>query len=89
MRALKRALAVSALAAPLVLGCAGLAAAQEGLDASWGKGQFVANGDGSGLGDASSTVSSDGVSHADFFVWSDDTGVSGSFTGAGATWQNG
>ncbi|KDN80914.1 hypothetical protein [Kitasatospora cheerisanensis] len=87
MRAVKRVLAVGALAVPLVLGCAGLASAQEGLDANFGKGQFVANEDGAGVAGTQSSVSPDGVSHSDFWVWADETGVRGSFTGAGATWS--
>ncbi|MFE4393572.1 MULTISPECIES: hypothetical protein [Streptomycetaceae] len=89
MRTLKRVLAVSALTVPLVIGAAGLASAQEGLDASWGQGQFIANQNGAGVAGAESSVSPDGVSHADFWVWSDDTGVSGAFTGSGATWNQG
>ncbi|MEU1283903.1 hypothetical protein [Kitasatospora sp. NPDC005856] len=89
MRALKRVLAVSALTVPLVIGCAGLASATEGLDASWGQGFFTANQHGAGVGANESSVSSDGVSHANFWIWSDDDGVTGSFTGSGATWNNG
>ncbi|MFE6499560.1 hypothetical protein [Kitasatospora sp. NPDC057738] len=89
MRALKRVLAVSALTVPLVIGAAGLASAQEGLDASWGSGQFIVNQNGAGVAAAESSVSPEGVSHADFWIWADDTGVSGSFTGSGATWQEG
>ncbi|WP_316527203.1 hypothetical protein [Kitasatospora brasiliensis] len=89
MRAFQRVLAVSALAAPLVIGCAGLASAQEGLDANYGAGQFVADQNGAGVADTNSVVTSDGVQHTNFFIWSDDTGVTGAFTGAGATWQNG
>ncbi|MFE4977898.1 hypothetical protein ACFRAR_38070 [Kitasatospora sp. NPDC056651] len=89
MRALKRVLAASAIAVPLVIGCAGLASAQEGLDANFGAGQFVANQNGAGAASANSVLNSDGVQHTDFWIWSDDTGVSGAFTGSGATWQNG
>ncbi|PJN29279.1 hypothetical protein [Kitasatospora sp. CB02891] len=89
MRAVKRALAVTALAAPLVIGCAGLASAQEGLDANFGEGQFVADQNGSGVADANSAVGADGLQHTDFWIWSDDTGISGAFAGSGATWQNG
>ncbi|MFJ6620418.1 hypothetical protein ACIQOW_22965 [Kitasatospora sp. NPDC091335] len=88
MRALKRVVAVGALTVPLVIGCAGLASAQEGLDASFGKGQFIANENGAGVASTQSSVSPDGVSHADFWIWADDTGVYGSFTGSGATWQS-
>ncbi|MFD8597561.1 hypothetical protein ACFV1L_21420 [Kitasatospora sp. NPDC059646] len=87
MRALKRVLAVGALAAPLMIGCAGLAAAQEGLNADWGQGRFVANENGAGVAGASSSVAPDGVAHTDFWIWADDTGVAGSFTGSGATWN--
>ncbi|MFE7526624.1 hypothetical protein ACFU7Y_12945 [Kitasatospora sp. NPDC057542] len=89
MRAVKRVLAVGALTAPLVIGCAGLASAQEGLDANFGKGQFVANQNGAGVADVNSVVSPDGVQHTDFWIWADDSGVSGAFSGSGATWQQG
>ncbi|MFB7122350.1 hypothetical protein [Kitasatospora sp. NPDC056273] len=89
MRALKRVLAASALTVPLVIGAAGIASAQEGLDANFGKGQFVVNQNGAGVADTNSTVNSDGLQHTDFWIWSDDTGVSGAFTGSGATWQQG
>ncbi|MFJ6621593.1 hypothetical protein ACIQOW_28975 [Kitasatospora sp. NPDC091335] len=88
MRALKRVLAVGALTVPLVIGCAGLASATEGLDASFGQGFFVANQNGAGAAAVESSVSPEGVSHADFFVWADDSGVVGGFTGSGATWHN-
>ncbi|MFD7529894.1 MULTISPECIES: hypothetical protein [unclassified Streptomyces] len=89
MRTFTRALAVGTLAVPVLIGCAGLASADEGLDADWGKGQFIANQNGAGVADANSTVSPDGVQHTDFWIWADDSGVSGSFTGSGATWNNG
>ncbi|MFJ9442855.1 hypothetical protein ACIRRH_13415 [Kitasatospora sp. NPDC101235] len=89
MRAVKRVLAVGALTAPLVIGCAGLASAQEGLDANFGKGQFVANQNGAGVADTNSVVNADGTQHTNFWVWADDSGVSGAFAGSGATWQNG
>ncbi|MFJ6774790.1 hypothetical protein ACIQOV_28175 [Kitasatospora sp. NPDC091257] len=89
MRALKRVLAVGSLAVPLVLGCAGLASAHDGLDASWGKGQFIANQSGAGVAGSESSVGPDGVSHIDFWIWADDNGVSGSFTGSSATWNHG
>ncbi|MEV7599224.1 hypothetical protein AB0O91_17765 [Kitasatospora sp. NPDC089797] len=89
MRTIQRVLAVGALAAPLVLGCAGLASAQGGLEANYGAGQFLADENGTGVAGTSSSVTPDGAQHTDFYVWSDDTGVTGAFTGAGATWQNG
>ncbi|SOB78623.1 MULTISPECIES: hypothetical protein [unclassified Streptomyces] len=89
MRALKRVLAVSALTVPLVIGCAGLASAQEGLDANFGKGYFTANQNGAGVAAVESHVGPDGISHADFWILADDNGVTGSFTGSGATWNNG
>ncbi|MFI2611676.1 hypothetical protein [Kitasatospora sp. NPDC018619] len=89
MRAVKRVLAVAALTTPLVIGCAGLASASEGLDANYGKGAFVVNENLAAAGALESSVSSDGVSHAEFWVLSDDTGTYGSFVGSGATWQNG
>ncbi|MFI2611675.1 hypothetical protein [Kitasatospora sp. NPDC018619] len=89
MRAVKRVLAVAALTTPLVIGCAGLASATEGLDANYGQGVFIANQNGAGVADVNSVVNSDGIQHTDFWIWSDDTGASGAFTGSGATWQNG
>ncbi|OKJ05637.1 hypothetical protein [Kitasatospora sp. CB01950] len=86
MRAIKRVLAIGALTAPLVMGCAGLASAQEGLDANFGQGQFVAGGEASGVGDTNSAVGADGAQHADFWIWSDSTGVSGAGDNSGAGW---
>ncbi|MFJ5926980.1 hypothetical protein ACIQF6_30760 [Kitasatospora sp. NPDC092948] len=83
MRALKRVLAVGALTAPLVIGCAGLASADD-FDAHFGKTQFVANESGAGLAEKCSYVDEHGVEHHDFWIWADDNGVSGSFTEAGA-----
>ncbi|MFE4519790.1 hypothetical protein ACFRAR_38065 [Kitasatospora sp. NPDC056651] len=87
MRALKRVVAVGALTVPLVIGCAGLAsaAAPEGLDANFGQGQFIVNENGAGFQVADSHVGSDGVSHTGYWIWADDTGVYGAYTGAGAT----
>ncbi|MEU3567544.1 hypothetical protein AB0E96_03800 [Kitasatospora sp. NPDC036755] len=87
MRAVKRVLAVAALTTPLVIGCAGLASATEGLDASFGQGFFTANQNGAGFGANQSSVSPDGLSHATAWTYADDTGVTGSFTGSGATWS--
>ncbi|MGW7449468.1 hypothetical protein [Kitasatospora sp. NPDC054795] len=89
MRALKRVLAVGSLAVPLVIGCAGLASAHDGLDAGWGKGRFIANQNGAGVVGSESSVALDGVSHIDFRIWADDNGVSGSFAGSSATWNHG
>ncbi|MFF4925946.1 hypothetical protein DR950_31785 [Kitasatospora xanthocidica] len=89
MRVLKRVLAVSALTVPLVIGAAGLASAHGGVDAAWGQGFFTAGPDGAGVAGAESSVSPEGVSHADFGIWSDDEGVTGGFTGSGATLVNG
>jgi len=88
MRAFKRAVAAVALTVPVLIGGAGLAAAQEGLDANYGKGQFVANQHGAGVADTNSVVTADGVQHTDFWIWADDNGVSGSFNGSGATWSD-
>ncbi|MEU7020570.1 hypothetical protein ABZ990_07900 [Streptomyces sp. NPDC046203] len=92
MRVITRTAAALALAVPALIGLCGPAAADGdlgGLDASWGTGQFVANESGTGMGGTQSSVSPDGVSHTDFFVWSDDTGVAGAFSGGGASWSNG
>ncbi|MFF2547694.1 hypothetical protein ACFVUY_34740, partial [Kitasatospora sp. NPDC058063] len=88
MRALKRVVAVGALTVPLVLGCAGLASAHEGIDANYGKGFFTANEDAAALAAVESHVGEDGVSHASFWIIADDEGVTGSFTGAGATFND-
>ncbi|MFF7993252.1 hypothetical protein ACFZDG_26075 [Kitasatospora xanthocidica] len=88
MRAFKRVLTVAALTTPLVIGCAGLASANEGLSADFGKGAFVANQNGAGVAAVESSVSPDGISHAGFLIWADDNGVSGSFAGSGASWSN-
>ncbi|MFJ7911006.1 hypothetical protein [Kitasatospora sp. NPDC096204] len=88
MRAVKRVLAVAALTTPLVIGCAGLASATEGLDASFGQGFFTANQNGAGFGANQSTVSPDGLSHATAWTYADNEGISGSYTGAGAAWSN-
>lgn len=84
MRAIKRVLAVGALAAPLVIGCAGLAAADDGVGAHFDHGQFVANEEGAGLADVSSHVSPDCVDHIKGWVFAGDDGVDGSFTESGA-----
>ncbi|WP_316520387.1 hypothetical protein [Kitasatospora brasiliensis] len=89
MRSLKRVLAASALAVPLVIGCAGLASAAEGLDANYSAGQFVVNKDGAGVLGTNSVLNSDGVQHAEMLIWADNEGISGAFTGAGATYQQG
>ncbi|MFD5438511.1 hypothetical protein ACFWJ4_40985, partial [Kitasatospora sp. NPDC127067] len=88
MRALKRVVAVGALTVPLVLGCAGLASAHEGIDANYGKGFFTANEDAAALAAVESHVGHDGVSHASFWIIAEDEGVTGSFTGAGATFND-
>ncbi|MFJ9691837.1 hypothetical protein [Kitasatospora sp. NPDC101183] len=84
MRTVRRVLAVSALTVPLVIGCAGLASAHEGIEANFGKGYFTVGPNGAGVAGVESHVGPDGVSHADFWIWADDNGTSGSFTGSGA-----
>ncbi|MFF0294566.1 hypothetical protein ACFYS8_35300 [Kitasatospora sp. NPDC004615] len=88
MRALKRVLAIGALTAPLVIGCAGLASAHEGPHegpgAHWSKSQFIANEEGAGFAEAFSFVGPDGVEHGKRWIWADDHGVSGSFIESGA-----
>ncbi|MFD8478451.1 hypothetical protein [Kitasatospora sp. NPDC059673] len=88
MRALKRVLAVTAFAAPLALGCAGFASAQDSVAAHFSEDQFAANQNGAGETEESSVVSPYGVYHTDFGVWADDTGVSGGFSDADAIWQD-
>ncbi|MFI9788815.1 hypothetical protein ACIHEI_35695 [Kitasatospora sp. NPDC051984] len=87
MRALKRVLAVSALAAPLVLGCAGLASAHghEGHEgAEFNQGQFIANEEGAGEAKVHSEVDPCGVEHSKGWVFAGDEGVEGSHTESGA-----
>ncbi|MFE6506001.1 hypothetical protein, partial [Kitasatospora sp. NPDC057738] len=88
MRALKRVVAVGALTVPLMLGCAGLASAHGDIDANYGKGFFTANEDAAALAAVESHVGHDGVSHASFWIIAEDEGVTGSFTGAGATFND-
>ncbi|OKJ05636.1 hypothetical protein [Kitasatospora sp. CB01950] len=83
MRAIKRVLALGALTAPLVIGCAGLAAADE-PSAHFSQSQFVANEDGAGEAGVSSVVSPNCVEHIKGWVWSGDEGVTGSFSDSGA-----
>ncbi|MFD8478452.1 hypothetical protein [Kitasatospora sp. NPDC059673] len=90
MRALKRVLAVTALAAPLVIGCAGLASAHEGHEghegpeAHFSQNQFVANEEGAGEAHVFSEVDGDGVEHGVSCVFAGDEGVEGSHTESGA-----
>ncbi|MFJ1796899.1 hypothetical protein [Kitasatospora griseola] len=88
MRAVKRVLAVTALAAPLVIGCAGLASAHEGAhegpEAHFAQAQFIANEEGAGEAGVASVVSPNSVDHIAGWVFAGDEGVSGSFTDSGA-----
>ncbi|MFJ8443405.1 hypothetical protein [Kitasatospora griseola] len=91
MRAVKRVLAVTALAAPLVIGCAGLASAHEGgheghegPEAHFAQAQFIANEEGAGEAGVASVVSPNSVDHIAGWVFAGDEGVSGSFTDSGA-----
>ncbi|MFD7645524.1 hypothetical protein ACFV4P_33280 [Kitasatospora sp. NPDC059795] len=86
MRALKRVLAVGALTAPLMIGCAGLASANEGPEAHWGNTSFVADETGACFAQSFSVVSPNGVEHGSHLICADSTGVSGFFTDAGASW---
>ncbi|KIQ66177.1 hypothetical protein TR51_00295 [Kitasatospora griseola] len=83
MRAVKRVLALGALTAPLVIGCAGLASADD-FDAHFDKSQFIANESGAGFANTGSFVDENGVEHHAFWIWADDNGVSGSFLDSGA-----
>ncbi|MFF2014066.1 hypothetical protein ACFVWY_34075 [Streptomyces sp. NPDC058195] len=85
---IRTALAALTLATAGLLGAAGAASAQEGLDASWGQGQFFVNQNGAGVQGAQSSAAADGVSNAGFWIMADDSGVSGSYNGSGATWNN-
>ncbi|MEV8455369.1 hypothetical protein AB0467_25960 [Streptomyces sp. NPDC052095] len=85
---IRTALAALTLATAGLIGAAGAACAQDGPDANWGQGQFIVNQTGAGVESAQSSVAPDGVSHAGFWIWSDESGVSGSFNGSGATWNN-
>ncbi|MGX4734729.1 hypothetical protein ACI1MP_01940 [Kitasatospora griseola] len=84
MRGIKRVLAVTALAAPLAIGCAGLASAHEGPEAHFEKGQFVANEEGAGEANVFSKVDEGGVEHGAGWVFAGDEGVEGSHNEAGA-----
>ncbi|MFB6819581.1 hypothetical protein ACFCV8_34130 [Streptomyces sp. NPDC056347] len=85
---IRTALAALTLATAGLLGAAGAASAEEGLDASWGQGQFFVNETGAGVQSAQSSAAADGVSRAGFWILADDSGVSGSFNGSGVTYNN-
>ncbi|MGW4378734.1 hypothetical protein [Kitasatospora sp. NPDC004531] len=84
MRAIQRVLAVGALAAPLVIGCAGLASADE-PSAHFVQGAFEASAAGAGEAFVSSQVSEHCVEHMAGAVFAGDEGVAGSLTDSGAT----
>ncbi|MFI9787070.1 hypothetical protein ACIHEI_26720 [Kitasatospora sp. NPDC051984] len=87
MRAIKRVLAIGALAAPLVIGCAGLASAHEGHEgpeAHFSKSQFVANEEVAGESKVFSEVEPGEVEHGEACVFAGDEGVEGSHTESGA-----
>ncbi|MEV7119666.1 hypothetical protein [Kitasatospora griseola] len=89
MRGLKRVLTVTALATPLVFGCVGLASAQGGGGANLGADQFISAENGAGVTSDNSADTGGAVQHADFGIWSDDTGVSGGSAGTDAAFGNG
>ncbi|MFF0297328.1 hypothetical protein ACFYS8_15780 [Kitasatospora sp. NPDC004615] len=90
MRAIKRVLAIGALAAPLVIGCAGLASAHEGHEghegpeAHFSQSHFVANEEVAGESKVFSEVEPGGVEHGEACVFAGDEGVEGSHTESGA-----
>ncbi|WP_152645148.1 hypothetical protein [Kitasatospora griseola] len=97
MRALTRTVAALSLAAPVLLGCAGLAAAHEGGDmgaaqegsspeAHFVEVQFIANETTAGIAGSGSFVTPNSVEHFSGFAVADDEGVSGSATDSGASW---
>ncbi|MGW4381264.1 hypothetical protein [Kitasatospora sp. NPDC004531] len=97
MRALTRTVAALGLAAPVLLGCAGLAAAHEGdLDAAniGGSGpeahfldvNFLANADAAGLAADFSSVTPNSVEHFSGATIATNEGVFGSATDSGASW---
>ncbi|MFD7641156.1 hypothetical protein ACFV4P_10935 [Kitasatospora sp. NPDC059795] len=91
MRAITRTVAALGLAAPVLLGCAGLAAAHEGgmgeePSAHFVTGNFVANEVGAGISATGSEVTENSVEHFTGFAFADDDGVSGSLTESGANW---
>ncbi|MFD8599800.1 hypothetical protein ACFV1L_32820 [Kitasatospora sp. NPDC059646] len=87
MRALHRTVAALALTAPVLLGCAGLASAQEGLNADYGHGQFYVGEQGAGVMDTNSVVSPDGPQFSNFWVFAGPDSISGEFIGSGATYS--
>ncbi|MGW4384443.1 hypothetical protein [Kitasatospora sp. NPDC004531] len=84
MRAVQRVLALGALAAPLVIGCAGLASAHEEPSAHYVHGDFVAGPAGAGEDFIGSFVSEHGVEHIAGAVFAGDEGVAGTGTDSGA-----
>ncbi|OKJ03383.1 hypothetical protein [Kitasatospora sp. CB01950] len=84
MRAVKRVLAIGALAAPLVIGCAGLASATEEPSAHFVSGHFAANEDVAAEAFVASFVSPDCVEHIKGEVAATDEGVVGGVTEDGA-----
>ncbi|MFG2694165.1 hypothetical protein ACIHEI_09630 [Kitasatospora sp. NPDC051984] len=95
MRALTRTVAALGLAAPVLLGCAGLAFAGDGggidemgdrPEAHFVDFDFAANEDVAALAFTASFVSPDGVEHASGVVVASDEGVFGGATDAGASW---
>ncbi|MFJ5924024.1 hypothetical protein ACIQF6_15645 [Kitasatospora sp. NPDC092948] len=96
MRALTRTVAALSLAAPVLLGCAGLASAHD-VDDNAGMGgsspeahfatvDFIANATTAGIAGSGSFVSPNSVEHFSGFAVADDSGISGSATDAGAHW---
>jgi len=94
MRALTRTVAAIGLAAPVLLGCAGLASAHD--DGGMGGGSspeahfatvdFIANATTAGIAGSGSFVTPNSVEHFSGFAVADDSGISGSATDAGANW---
>ncbi|MGW4384893.1 hypothetical protein [Kitasatospora sp. NPDC004531] len=85
MRAIKRVLAVGALTGPLMIGCAGLASADQDPSAHFSQIQFAADANGACFSKVFSVVSPNGVEHGNQVICADSSGVSGFFTEAGAS----
>ncbi|MFD8479684.1 hypothetical protein [Kitasatospora sp. NPDC059673] len=94
MRALTRTVAALGLAAPVLLGCAGLASAHEDMDEGKGNSpeahflqvDFIADEDAAGIAATGSFVTPNSVEHFSAFALATDEGVTGSATDSGASW---
>ncbi|MER8071154.1 hypothetical protein ABTZ59_22955 [Streptomyces sp. NPDC094034] len=84
MRTFKRSFTVGALTVPLMLGCAGLAAAED----DYRQGEFTAGLNSDGVSETNAFAGADGIGGADLWTTKNEDG-SYSFTNASATWSMG